>query len=145
MSLSRPPEEQPSVKTFDPLVLDRTVIAIPLLKEMEEDLARVTFVEARYPNAALKYNAAIEYNPEFPGGPNAAHPIVVVMAEAAATKARTAAAGTQRAEVLATAIGTPTIEVPVPMTERISVSFATLHASVIRRLLAANTHLAASD
>lgn len=28
---SKPPEEQPQVKQFDPLVLDRAVIAIPLL------------------------------------------------------------------------------------------------------------------
>lgn len=145
MSLSRPPEEQPSVKPFDPLVLDRTVIAIPLLKEMEEDLARIAFVKSRYPDAERTYNAAIEYNPRFPGGPSAAYPLVVEMAENAATKARAAAAGTQRAEALAQAIGWRTIDAPVPVTDGIFVSFATLHASVIRRLLGANTRLAASD
>ena len=37
-SFNLPPEEQREVKPFDPLVLDRTVIAVPLLKEMQEDL-----------------------------------------------------------------------------------------------------------
>jgi len=37
---SIPPEEQARVKTFDPLVLDRSVIALPLLREMEADLVR---------------------------------------------------------------------------------------------------------
>ena len=36
---SIPPEEQRRVKTFDPLVLDRLVIALPLLQKMEEDLS----------------------------------------------------------------------------------------------------------
>ena len=31
-SSNLPPEEQPKVKPFDPVVLDRAVIAIPLLK-----------------------------------------------------------------------------------------------------------------
>ena len=46
---SLPPEEQGKVKPFDPLVLDRTVIAIPLLKEMEEDFDLIDQVKALTP------------------------------------------------------------------------------------------------
>ena len=44
-----PPEEQRKVKPFDPLVLDRTVIAVPLLKEMQEDLKLIAIVEETDP------------------------------------------------------------------------------------------------
>jgi hypothetical protein len=37
-SSNRPAEEQQKVRPFDPLVLDRAMIAIPLLNEMQEDL-----------------------------------------------------------------------------------------------------------
>lgn len=60
---SIPPEEQARVKTFDPLVLDRSVIALPLLREMEADLVRVKFIKENYPDEISKYNAAIEYPP----------------------------------------------------------------------------------
>ena len=48
---SLPPEEQRTVSPFDPLVLDRTIIAIPLLKQMEAELARIAAVEAHHPGA----------------------------------------------------------------------------------------------
>ena len=70
---SKPPERQGSVKPFDPLTLDRTVIALPLLKDMKEDFARIEQLEAKYPEAILEFNCAIEIDPKFKGGPKAAH------------------------------------------------------------------------
>src|SRR2546427_7177283 len=88
---SRPPEEQASVKPFDPLVLDRTVIAIPLLREMEADLKHIEFVESVDADAARTFNAAIQYNAEFPDGTDGAHRLVVEMANGAADDAKEAA------------------------------------------------------
>jgi serine protease AprX len=71
-SSNRPPEEQPKVKPFDPLVLDRTVIAVPLLEEMKKDLELIAVVEKAHPKAAQEFNSAIEFNKNFPGGAKAA-------------------------------------------------------------------------
>ncbi len=81
------PEEQRKVKPFDPLVLDRTVIAVPLLKEMQEDLKLVADVEKAYPDASEKFNAGIQFNPKFKGRANGAREEVVKMAETAAKDA----------------------------------------------------------
>jgi serine protease AprX len=157
-SSSRPPEEQPTVKPFDPLVLDRTVIAIPLLREMEEDLERIKIVTARHPDVAQNFNAAIEYNPDFPGGAARAYPLVLDMAGRAAEQARGALTGRlsslsgepraiedKRRAALEEAIRTQRIEPPLAIAPNISISFALLHTSIIRRILAANARLAASD
>jgi len=80
-SSNLPPEEQPAVRSFDPLVLDRTMIAIPLLKEMKEDLDLIETVEKTYPEAAQKFNAAIGFNENFPRGVKAARERVLTMAE----------------------------------------------------------------
>jgi hypothetical protein len=60
-----PPEEQPAVRSFDPLVLDRTMIAIPLLKEMKEDLDLIETVEKTYPEAAQKIQRGDRVQREF--------------------------------------------------------------------------------
>ena len=88
---SLPPEEQGKVKPFDPLVLDRTVIAIPLLKEMEEDFDLIDQVKALDPEALTMFNAAIEFNPAFPGGLAAARADAIALLEQAAEKAAKAA------------------------------------------------------
>ena len=51
MSSSNVPEEQAKVKAFDPLVLDRTVIAIPLLKDMQADLEHIQLIKEGFPDA----------------------------------------------------------------------------------------------
>jgi serine protease AprX len=148
MSLSRPPEEQPSVKPFDPLVLDRTVIAIPLLEQMKEDLDAIREITQRYPDAPREFNAAIQYNPSFPQGLPAARQRTTEMARQAADDAlrifarrRDRAAGDarviadRRLAALAEAAQAQVIGPPLP---DLPVSFARLHAAVIRRLLAAN-------
>ena len=63
-----PPEEQAKVKLFNPLVLDRTVIAVPLLRDMEEDLRLIEQVKKRRPEQARTSNTAIEFNRDFRGG-----------------------------------------------------------------------------
>lgn len=53
-------EEQPKVKRFDSLVLDRTVIAVPLLKAMQEDLHLIAKVEKTHLTVFRKLNSAID-------------------------------------------------------------------------------------
>jgi len=150
-SSNLPPEEQPEVKPFDPLVLDRTVIAVPLLNEMKEDLSLIETVEKMYPEAAQKFNAAIEFNKKFPGGVKAAREKVLTMAEDAkqaaleTSKRRLEHTAKERLDVaqkrhdaLAEGIEKQTIG---PLQPKSAYSFALLHASIIRRLLAANERL----
>ena len=154
-SSTLPPEEQPKVKPFDPLVLDRTVIAIPLLKEMQEDLELIARIEETYPKAAQEFNAGIEFNKEFPGGVKAARERVLAMAEDAKKAAletstrrlenaakETLEAAQERHDALLKAIKKQTIG---PLQPKSSYSFAVLDASIIRRLLAANERLASSE
>jgi hypothetical protein len=81
-SSTLPPEEQPEVKPFDPLVLDRTVIAVPLLNEMKKDLDLTAKVKV-----PLEFNSVIEFNKKFRGGAKAAREEVAKMAESAKDKA----------------------------------------------------------
>jgi len=154
-SSNLPPEEQPKVKPFDPLVLDRTVIAIPLLKEMQEDIDLIAKIEKAYPEALKEFNAGIEFNKKFPGGVTAAREKVIAMAEEAKQAAletsknrlKSAAkegleAAQKRHDALLEAIEKQTIG---PLQPKSSYSFAVLHANVMRRLLAANERLASSD
>jgi serine protease AprX len=151
MTSSIPPEEQEKVRSFNPLVLDRTVIAIPLLQQMEEDLARIEQLRAIRPDAPRDFNAAIEYNPTYPRGVEEAAKAVRKMADDAAAKAREIAANRveraseesrdieeRRLAALDEAIRTQTVEPPLPGTP---FGLARLHAAVIRRLLAANDRL----
>ena len=150
------PEDQRRVKQFDPLVLDRTVIAVPLLKKMQEDLLLIE--TARKLHTRLrpeKYNAAVEFNPNFPGGVAAAHKEVAEMATSAAEKAGKAAekrlketpgpvrkiTDTRHAALVA-AINTQVIGKLQPKSAH---SFAVLHASIIRRLLAENERSGSPD
>lgn len=156
-SSSRPPEEQASVKPFDPLVLDRTVIAIPLLRQMEAELELVDTVKTAYPEATQKFNAAIVYNSSFPGGVEAARPRALAMATRAAERALQTATRRrdsssaesssiegERYRALVVAIDMQTIEPPVPLASYV-ISFANLHASVIRRLAADNDSAETKD
>jgi len=137
-----PPEEQREVKPFDPLVLDRTVIAVPLLKEMQEDLEFTAKVEI-----PQDFNAVIEFNDNFSGGANAAREEALKMTDRAKDKARkasekrlksaekeTAPDARKRHDALLEAIDKLTIG----SLRRTGYSFAFLHAAIIRRLLAEN-------
>jgi subtilisin family serine protease len=146
-----PPEEQSEVKPFDPLVLDRTVIAVPLLEEMQENLDLIAAVEKMYPEAAQKFNAVIEFNREFPGGAKAAREKVLTMAEDAKQAALETSekrlgntpkemhdVAQKRHDALVDETEKQTIG---PLQPKSAYSFALLHASIIRRLLAANERI----
>jgi serine protease AprX len=164
-SSSVPPEKQPKVEAFDPLVLDRSVIAIPLLRQMQADFERIKFIEEKYPDALREFNAVIEYDWTYPGGEEAAVAEVDKMLKDAATQ--TLAASAQRLErarkeagpapedggrklklqedsraALKEAIDTQAMG---PFQEEKRYRFAQLHAGVIRRLLAENERRAARD
>jgi serine protease AprX len=168
-SSNLPPEEQPEVKPFDPLVLDRTVIAVPLLTQMKDDLKLIEMVEKKYPEAAQRFNVAIKFNENFRGGAKAAQKEVLKMAESAKDKALEAstnrvaraenelkastdqlrpaaqerlADAQRRHAALLGAIDKLTIG---PVQPKTAYSFAFLHATIIRRLLAANERLSLSE
>lgn len=63
-----PPEFSATVKPFDPLVLDRAVIALPLLKDMQEELNLLKEFEGPLKDPADPRNTAIELNSNFPDG-----------------------------------------------------------------------------
>jgi serine protease AprX len=149
MSSSVPPENQPKVGQFDPLQLDRTVIALPLLREMQLDFERIEEIKALDPTLLDKYTAAIEYNPIFPGGIDAAYQAVLAQLKVVSDRALKAAADrleratekdrdaeVQRRKDLETSIADQ--EIAPPMSHA-PYSLARLHASIIRRLLSVNT------
>lgn len=154
-SSSLPPEEQAKVKPFDPLVLDRTVIAVPLLKEMKEDLDLIQEIRETHPELMKQFNSAIQFNPEFPGGPEAALKKVQEMANAAKEQAVKSSAqrleqvpkdsreaAEKRHAALEAATANQTI---TPLEAGRGYTFATLDAAIIRRLLAANERLPSEE
>jgi serine protease AprX len=147
---SLPPEEQPQVKPFDPLVLDRTVIAIPLLEQMQADFARIDAILKDHPDAG-EFNTAIQYNEAFSGGLEAAWREVQRIATEAARRTHTVVEAQtaqvapevrprfeRRLKSLQTSIDSPAITPPLPGH---SYGFASLDAGVVRRLAAANRRL----
>src|SRR5918993_4067676 len=135
-----PPEERARVTQFNPLDLDRTVIAVPLLREMKEEVARIEQMAVLSPESLGQFNAAIEYATDFPGGIRAARAEAQRIAQSAAvaaTKAsetrvsrateETRAREERRHADLLAAIGELTVEPPLP---KLPVSLARLHASI---------------
>lgn len=147
---TRPPEEQSKVTTFNPLVLDRTVIAVPLLKEMQEDLELIDKVKKMQSSAAQKFNTAIEFNKKFPGRAEAARrwaidALTTAGKEALASyKSRLESAADKqleqkRSDSLAVAVQTQKIG---SLQTKGNFSFALVHSSVMRRLLTKNERVA---
>jgi serine protease AprX len=147
-----PPEERARVTQFNPVDLDRTVIALPLLREMQEEVARIGQMAILSPSALSEFNSAIEYREGYPGGTRAARAETVKLAKGAAELAvkasatRVARAGQEtrqreerRHAELVAAIETQTVEPPL---KGLPYSLARLHASVIRRLQSASDRLA---
>jgi hypothetical protein len=134
-------------------VLDRTVIALPLLKEMQEDLERIQIIKDTAPDAVTKYNTAIQYNDEFPGGMKKAVEAAAAMIDAAGKK--TVEVAGRRLEQ----IYDDTLPLEKARFARLldavkeqqlgeflgdlPYQFAQMHAAVIRRVTAANGRLAA--
>jgi hypothetical protein len=57
------PHGTPNGERFSPLDLDRTVIAIPLLKQIQEELKIIEEFNLRFPEAARSHNVAILLSP----------------------------------------------------------------------------------
>jgi len=147
---SLPPEGQARVRPFDPLVLDKTIIAIPLLEQMQEDFERIDKILKDHPEAGT-FNTAIRYNAAFSGGLEGAwHEVQRIAADAA--KRTLTVVQTQMAQVpseirpryerrvrsLEASIVTPAIERPL---QDHTYGFAKLDAGVVRRVMAANNRL----
>lgn len=125
------------------------MIAVPLLNLMQADLELIEEAKRSHPGIDPDiYNAAVQFNPEFPRGAAGARGTVLEMAASAAEKAlkssekrREQAEGAARNfadlrhEALVEAVAGQLIEKLQPKSAH---SFAMLHASVIRRLLAEN-------
>ncbi len=154
-TFSTPPEEQPRVDPFDPLVLDRTVIAVPLLKAMEKECRLINDFKAVHPELLKEFNTAIEYNPYYDGGIQAAVRRARELLELAAGKALTASERRVRSSPeklrefeqkrhadLAAAIQDQVIGPPLPDSHH---GPGRLHASVIRRLANASAELVDDD
>ncbi|SFW30536.1 S8 family peptidase [Nitrosovibrio sp. Nv17] len=166
-STSRPPEEQMQVKSFDPLVLDRSIIAIPLLREMERELRRIGAFQAGRGIDLRKFNSVIEYARSNFDTAEELHRNVLEMAAQAAEAAVAASEKRlvamegkgkaqegsgrhrdddmssrerRRHDALKRAVAAQTIGPLLGDAE--SYGFARLHAAVIRRMLAANDRLA---
>jgi serine protease AprX len=153
-SSNLPPEGQPKVRPFDPLVLASTVIAVPLLNEMEEDLNLFAKVEKAHSKEAQEFNSVIEFSRNFKGGAKAARTQVLKMAESATQEAleastkRLARAPKETLEALKklhAALEEARDKQSIgPLQPKSVYSFALVHAAIIRRLLAKNARLALS-
>ncbi len=139
-----PPEDRARVTQFNPLDLDRTVIAVPLLREMKEEVARIEQMAVLDPSSLGQFNAAIEYATDFPGGTRAARAEVQRIALSAAEWAvkasetrvsrateETRAREERRHAELVAAVDDMFVEAPMP---RLPFSLARLHSSIIRRM-----------
>jgi serine protease AprX len=92
MATEQPPEETKNVKSFQPRVLDKTVIALPLLQELEaEEKARKT-AKGRKPPLKL-YEVIIDLNLDNPGGRAQARTSVEANIKQAKKNARATAGG----------------------------------------------------
>ena len=74
------PHGTPVGERFSPLDLDRTVIAIPLLKQIQEELRIIEEFNLRFPDAARSHNVAILLGPRDPAGLVAAQARITEMA-----------------------------------------------------------------
>lgn len=105
---------------FNPEILARSVIAVPLLERIDQELAVTTRIEKEHPRIRDAHNVAIFLHPDFPGGPAAALEAVRKLLPEAARKVR--------AKTL------PSVDAPDPeISDR--VALASIEGTVIRQLL----------
>ncbi|MGI8431613.1 MAG: hypothetical protein ACR2MW_04885, partial [Chthoniobacterales bacterium] len=78
--------ERAPAKGFHPDMLDRSVIAIPLLKQIEIEVQEIAWVAQDRPELLKKFNCAIIYREDFPGGFEKAIPASRELIEEAAAK-----------------------------------------------------------
>ena len=67
------PTSRKSSRPFEPSLLDRTVIAIPLLNAIQSAIQIIQWAEKKKPELLEQYNCALLYDPEFPGGMKSVH------------------------------------------------------------------------
>jgi len=73
MAAQEYPSPRKSSKPFDPDILDRTVIAIPLLHAIQAEIGMINWAEKNRPDLLEQFNFAFIYDPDFPGGVKAAY------------------------------------------------------------------------
>jgi len=105
---------------FDPAILSRSVIALPLLEQIKQELEVSTSIKQKHPRIADAHNAAIFLRPDFPGGPKAALKTVRELLPEAASKVG--------------AKSPPSVDEPDPKISD-QVAPASLEGAVIRQLL----------
>ena len=147
------PHGTPVGERFSPLDLDRTVIAIPLLKQIQEELRIIEEFNLRFPDAARSHNVAILLGRRDSAGLDAAQARITEMAARAASLAlkasterlKRASAESRSAETkynrsLQTAIAHQ--EIGQRIEDKFGVvCLASLHSAVIRRLEALNDRM----
>lgn len=69
---------------FDPRTLARSVIALPLMEAIQEEIDVTENFKRTHGEAVRDHNAALFYSDSFPGGPSAAHEAVAVLVKQAA-------------------------------------------------------------
>lgn len=120
MATPQHPHSERKPHHFDPAILARSVIAPPLLEQIDQELAVTKMVEKEHPRIRDAHNAAIFLHPDFPGGPTAALNAVRKRLSEAARKVG--------AKTL------PSVDAPDPkISDR--VALASLEGAVIRQLL----------
>ncbi|MBA2413589.1 MAG: S8 family peptidase [Burkholderiaceae bacterium] len=85
-------DKRETSRPFDPCILDRSVIAIPLLNAIEAEAEQIERAQQRWPDIAEQFTGAMFYNPAFPGGlPAARAHAEQLLAKAKAKTTRTGA------------------------------------------------------
>ena len=107
-------------RPFDPSILARAIIALPLMEAIQEELAVTANFKNGHEAAVLDHDAALFYEPDFPGGEAAAYEAVLPLLQEAAAELK--AEGAQR------------IDPPDPAIDK-DVSLARLDGAVLRLLL----------
>ena len=114
-------------KPFDSATMDRSVIAIPLLHAIEEEVGQIEKAKRYFPGIAERFTAAIFYNPAYPGGLAVAEKRVRKLLAEAIEKSEAKA----KDEIIE----------PPPKESKGAYSFTRLSSRVSRKLLALNRDL----
>lgn len=121
MATPQHPQFERKPHHFDAAILARSVIALPLLEQIDQELGVTTKIEKEHPGIRDTHNAAIFLRPDFPGGPTAALEAVRKLLPEAARK-------------VGAKTPPPSVDAPDPkISDR--VALALLEGAVIRQLL----------
>jgi serine protease AprX len=115
--------EEPPVERFDPITLDRTIIAIPLLRQIEDEKSLTEKVRREYPKEATEFNAVILLPRKSAAGKEQVREAVQKVIDEAMTISK----GLSEASHAKTKLG--------PKVPGINGYFAWLEARIIRRIL----------